>query len=115
MSIYLWLGLILIGVGLVIYFLYKKESKPEPHDTYYFCTYNENGEKSCNHDSGIKPSLEKTIVLYILKTEYNDGKEHTIREVKKVMVGAHYKNMKEARIMSIDDLIDIYKVTIELP
>ena len=114
-----------IGIGafvvvLLIYVFWgmkiKKEPVPEPHDTFYFCIIDFDGKRSCNHDSGIKPStlLDPTVRLKALKHEYNDGKGTTLNGVKTILVGTHYDALKPVTIKEVIDLGDLYEIVINL-
>ncbi len=103
---------------LFLWLVYRwstKQDKPIPHKTYYFCVYNEDNVKSCNHDSGIKPSISTNIItLKILKTEYNDGKSYQVNKITKCLVGRHYQDMKEVGVNTIKDLGDMFEVVVKV-
>lgn len=108
-----WYWLVAIGLAavVVIWVVFYKKTPSPPHDTFYFCVVDKDGVKSCNHDSGIKPSASPQELKFIaLKKEYNDGKENVLNGIGKVFVGKHYSNMKIVKPTKIVDEIDWYEI-----
>ena len=106
--------IILLACGY--YYYTKRDTKASiQHETYYFCVYNEDDIKSCNHDSGIKPvDGANTLTLKILKDEYNDGKLYQVNKISKLLVGRHYQDMKEVDVLSNKDLGDMFEVVVKI-
>lgn len=109
--VYLALG-VFAFVSLVWYIFKKKHEKP--HDTFYFCVVDNNGVKSCGHDSGIKPSSNPSkLKLCALKTEYNDGIEKKLDGVSKVYLGRHYTTMKPISVEQVVDVGEWYEIYVD--
>lgn len=68
-----------------------------PQDTFYYKVIDSNGNTSCNHDSGIRPSKTpegETIHLQVLKKEYNDGNAVELSSPVTVKLGMNYQNLE---------------------
>jgi len=111
---FVYLALGMFAFVSIVWYVFRK--KPEtPHDTYYFCIVDNNGVKSCGHDSGIKPSTKPSqLKLNALKTEYNDGIEKKLDGVSKVYLGRHYTHMKPVNPSKIIDAGDLYEIYVDV-
>lgn len=96
---WLWY-LIAVGVALIVIWTigkYLKSTPPPPQDTFYYKVIDSAGNESCNHDSGIRPSITpegEILRLQVLKKEYNDGKSTDLATPATIKLGMHYNDLK---------------------
>ena len=62
-----------IVIIIVIIIFYKPEKQEYNFPNLFYKVIDEDGNESCNHDSGLK-NINGKIKLQVMKEEYNDGK-----------------------------------------